>query len=230
MNEEDILKERFKSAVSSAVKVISENSNIKIKFGQSVSSSEDCLNLPELVDLKNLQNFTNLRALADSEALKMKYTNKEIYNKYNPNGAKAKMLYAIAEKIRCERIGSDKLKGVKKNITQSYENKFKNKKIEEIKTESDVSVSDAFELYLRNYFFKIKQNTTTKKVLSYWKGLFDKNLKNELKRLDSYLEDQNKFNKMVVELIDNLEFDDSEPNTTFPIRSLVGGLLYISCI
>jgi len=212
MNEEDILKERFKSAVSSAVKVISENSNIKIKFGQSVSSSEDCLNLPELVDLKNLQNFTNLRALADSEALKMKYTNKEIYNKYNPNGAKAKMLYAIAEKIRCERIGSDKLKGVKKNITQSYENKFKNKKIEEIKTESDVSVSDAFELYLRNYFFKIKQNTTTKKVLSYWKGLFDKNLKNELKRLDSYLEDQNKFNKMVVELIDNLEFDDSEPN------------------
>ena len=212
MNEEDILKERFKSAVSSAVKVISENSNIKIKFGQSVSSSEDCLNLPELVDLKNLQNFTNLRALADSEALKMKYTNKEIYNKYNPNGAKAKMLYAIAEKIRCERIGSDKLKGVKKNITQSYENKFKNKKIEEIKTESDVSVSDAFELYLRNYFFKIKQNTTTKKVLSYWKGLFDKNLKNELKRLDSYLEDQNKFNKMLVELIDNLEFDDSEPN------------------
>ena len=212
MNEEDILKERFKSAVSSAVKVISENSNIKIKFGQSVSSSEDCLNLPELVDLKNLQNFTNLRALADSEALKMKYTNKEIYNKYNPNGAKAKMLYAIAEKIRCERIGSDKLKGVKKNITQSYENKFKNKKIEEIKTESDVSVSDAFELYLRNYFFKIKQNTTTKKVLSYWKGLFDKNLKNELKRLDSYLEVQNKFNKMVVELIDNLEFDDSEPN------------------
>ena len=212
MNEEDILKERFKSAVSSAVKVISENSNIKIKFGQSVSSSEDCLSLPELADLKNLQNFTNLRALADSEALKIKYTNKKIYNKYNPNGAKAKMLYAIAERIRCERIGSDKLKGVKKNITQSYENKFKNKKIEEIKTESDVSVSDAFELYLRNYFFKIKQNTTTKKVLSYWKDLFDKNLKSELKRLDSYLEDQNKFNKMAVELIENLEFDDSEPN------------------
>ena len=57
----------------------------------------------------------------------------------NPKGTMAKSLYAIAEKIRYEKIGSDKLKGVKNNITQCYENKFKNKKIEEIKTEADVS-------------------------------------------------------------------------------------------
>ena len=33
MNESDLLKERFKSAVSSAVKAISENFNLDIKFG-----------------------------------------------------------------------------------------------------------------------------------------------------------------------------------------------------
>ena len=88
-----------------------------------------------------------------------------------------KSLYAIAEKIRYEKIGSDKLKGVKNNITQCYENKFKNKKIEEIKTEADVPITEAFELYLRSYFFKIKQNKSYKKNLSYWKDLFDKNLK-----------------------------------------------------
>ena len=38
MDEKELLKERFKSAVSSAVKVISENYDLTIKFGNNLSS------------------------------------------------------------------------------------------------------------------------------------------------------------------------------------------------
>jgi len=209
MNENELLRERFKAAVSSAVKVISEKFDIEIKFGSNINSKKESVNLPEVVDLKNLQDFTNLRAFADSEALKIKYTNKKIYYNNEPEGVIAKKLYATAEKIRCEKIGSNKLKGVKKNIIKCYENKFKNKKIGEIKAEGDVAIDEAFELYLRNHFFEIKQNNTTKKFLSYWKELFDKNLKKKLKELDNSLEDQGSFNNLIAELINNLEFDDS---------------------
>jgi len=147
MDEQELLKERFKSAVSSTVKAISENFDLKIQFGGSQSSKENSLSLPEIASLRKLQDFTNLRAFADSEALKIKYTDKKIYLENEPKGAMSKALYAIAEKIRYEKIGSDKLKGVKNNITQCYENKFKNKKIEEIKTEADVPITEAFELY-----------------------------------------------------------------------------------
>ena len=210
MDEKEILKERFKSAVSSAVKVISEDFNLDVKFGTSDTSKPNSLNLPEIINLKNLQDFTNLRAFADSEALKIKYRNKKIYTENEPSGALAKSLYAIAEKIRYEKIGSNKLKGVKNNITQCYQNKFKNKKIEEIKTEADVPITEAFELYLRNHFFNIKQNKATKKILSYWKDLFDKNLKRKLTELDDCLENQKKFDHMVAKLIDNLDFEDSD--------------------
>ena len=210
MDEKELLKERFKSAVSSVVKVISENSNLEIKFDNNAFSKENSLNLPEIANLKNLQDFTNLRALADSEALKIKYTDKKIYNENEPSGALAKSLYAIAEKIRYERIGSNKLKGVKNNITQCYENKFKNKKIEEIRTEGDVPITEAFELYLRNHFFKIRPNNTTKKVLSFWKDLFDKNLKTKLKKLENCLEKQSEFNHTISQIINDLEFEDSE--------------------
>ena len=108
-----------------------------------------------------------------------------------------------------EKIGSDKLKGIKNNITKCYENKFKERKIEEIKNESDVPVTEAFELYLRSHFFKIKQNEATKKVLTYWKDLFNKNLKNNLNQLELCIEDQNKFNQLVADLIYKLNFDDS---------------------
>ena len=209
MDERELLKERFKSAVSSAVKVISENYDLEIKFGNNITSKKNSLTLPEVANLRKLQDFVNLRAFADSEALKIKYTDKKIYIKNCPEGSVAKTLYAIAEKIRYEKIGSDKLRGIKNNITQCYENKFKNKKIEEIRTEADVPITEAFELYLRNHFFKIKQNDATKKVLSYWKDLFDKNLKQGLKELDNCIEDQNEFNQLVADLIDNLDFEDS---------------------
>ena len=210
MDERELLKERFKSAVSSTVKAISENFDLKIKFGSNLSSKKNSLNLPEIASLRKLQDFTNLRAFADSEALKIKYTDKKIYLKNEPKGAMSKALYAIAEKIRYEKIGSDKLKGVKYNITQCYENKFKNKKIEEIKTEADVPITEAFELYLRSHFFNVKQNHTTKKVLSYWKDSFDKNLKQRLKELNSCIKNQNEFNRLVADIISNLDFEDSD--------------------
>ena len=210
MDEQELLKERFKAAVSSAVKVISEQFDLEVKFGNNINKKKDSLNLPEVAYFRNLQDFTNLRAFADSEALKIKYTDKKIYLENEPRETMAKELYAIAEKIRYEKIGSDKLKGIKHNITQCYENKFKNKKIEEIKTEADVSISEAFELYLRSYFFKIKQNNAMKKVLSYWKNLFDKNLKIKLKALDNCVKNQSEFNHIIAELIDNLEFEDSD--------------------
>jgi len=209
MDEQELLKEKFKSAVSSTVKVISENFDLEIKFGNNLTSKKNSLNLPEIANLKKLQDFTNLRAFADSEALKLKYTNKKIYLQNEPKGTMAKALYAIAEKIRYEKIGSDKLKGIKNNIMQCYENKFRDKKVNEIKTESDVSITEAFELYLRSHFFNIKQNQITKKVLSHWKDLFDKNLKRKLKNLNKCINNQNEYSKLVSNLIDNLDFEDS---------------------
>ena len=210
MDEQELLKERFKSAISSTIKAISENFDLEIKFGSRLPSKKNSLNLPEITSLKKLQDFTNLRAFADSEALKIKYTDKKIYLENEPKGTMSKALYAIAEKIRYEKLGSDELKGVKNNITQCYENKFKNKKIEEIKTEADVPITEAFELYLRNHFFNVKQSQATKKVLSYWKDLFDKNLKQRLKELDSCIKKQNEFNQLAADIINNLDFEDSD--------------------
>ena len=210
MDEQELLKERFKSAITSAIKTISENFDIEVNFSNNTSSKKNTLNLPEIENLKKMQDFTYLRAFADSEALKIKYTNSKIYLENEPAGTMGKSLYAIAEKIRYERIGSNKLKGIKNNITQSYENKFKNKKIEEIKTETDVPITEAFELYLRSHFFSIKQSDTTKKILSHWKGIFDKNLKNKLKDLEDCIENQKQFNQLSASLIGNLNFDDSD--------------------
>ena len=209
MDEKEILKERFKTAVSSTVKAISGNFDLEIKFSNKTDSKKNLLNLPDIIALKNLQDFTNLRAFADSEALKIKYTDQKIYIKNQPNGTTAKSLYSIAEKIRYEKIGSEKLKGVRNNIIQCYENRYKNKKIEEIKTDSDVTITEAFELYLRNHFFQLKENKIKKKVLSNWKDLFDKNIKKNLKKLDNCVDNQNEYAQIISELIQDINLEDT---------------------
>ena len=90
MDEKKLLKERFKVAVSSAVKVISEQFDLEVKFGNNLNKKKDSLNLPEVANLRSLQDFTNIRAFADSEALKIKYTDKKIYHENEPKGAMAK--------------------------------------------------------------------------------------------------------------------------------------------
>ena len=212
MDEKELIKERFKLAIVSAVKVISENYELDIKFNNEQETKKNTLNLPEISEFKDLQDFTKLRALADSEALKIKHTSKKIYTENEPKGKIAKSLYAIAEKIRYEKIGADKLKGIMNNLVQYHENKYKNKKIQEVKTESDVNITEAFELYLRTHFFNLKQNKITKEILSYWKNLFDKNIKENLNELNDCVNDQKKFANHITKLIENLNFEDSESN------------------
>ena len=64
MDEQELLKERFKSAVSSAVKAISENFNLEIKFGNKTTTKKDSLNLPEIVKLKKLQDEINIESIS----------------------------------------------------------------------------------------------------------------------------------------------------------------------
>jgi hypothetical protein len=49
MDERELLKERFKSAVSSTVKVISENVNLEIKFGNNINSKKKFLKIQDML-------------------------------------------------------------------------------------------------------------------------------------------------------------------------------------
>ena len=86
----------------------------------------------------------NTRAQADSSALKLKYSDKKIFEKFMPEGNVSKKLYELAEKIRYEKLGSIEFEGIKKNLDNYYSNKLK-----EIKgKETEKNISNAFENYL----------------------------------------------------------------------------------
>ena len=102
------LKEKLRQALASTVKVMSDDLKIKEKLEENKSSNK--FNFFELDYLNNKNDFVRARAETDSTALKKKFSSDEIYKKNLPSNSSCKSLYAIAEKIRYETLGSKMLK------------------------------------------------------------------------------------------------------------------------
>ena len=207
MNKEDNLKEKFKQALISTVKVISED--YRQDIAKKNASSKN-LNFFELDNLSNRQDFVRLRAKGDSEALKKKFSNKEIYKKNLPNNSSYRSLYDISEKIRYELLGSKMLKGISKNFNENYSQKINFKRKDQLKTKNDVNVIEAFELYMLKNFLNIKLNEISKKILSFWEREFDSSLNNHIKFLHKNVENQEIYNSKFSEIFQKMDIFDSE--------------------
>ena len=207
MNKEDNFKEKFKQALISTAKVISDDYRPNTNK-QNVSSNN--FNFFELDNLNSRHDFIRLRAETDSEALKKKFCNKKIYQKNLPNKSSYKSLYDISEKIRYELLGSKMLKGISKNFNENYNQKISLKRKDQLKTKDDSNVVEAFELYMLKNFLKIKLNDTSTKILSFWEKEFDSSLNNHIKFLHKNLENQEIYNSKFSEIFEKMDIFDAE--------------------
>ena len=200
MEKKDIHLENFKLALSSTIKSISEIADCNVSFGEQSKKDNKNIILPDIKNLKNVKDYQVIRARADSEALRLKYSNIDIFNSHKPKGDRAKKLYELAEKVRYEKLGSDRFKGIKKNLTQN------------LRENSDQAnlVENFFEDYLRGYLFNLKDrkiiNNKTKKLKKDFEQKFGKNLE----ILKNNLKNQDKFNKIISKIISKMNIEEKE--------------------
>ena len=206
MEKKDTHLENFKQALISTIKSISEKNDCEVSFGKQASKNYNNVNLPEIKKLEHFQDFLTMRAKADSEALRLKYSNEDIFNTYKPKGKMAEELYEIAEKIRYEKIGSDTFKGIKENLTENYKENKKNTKNEENISEN--LSAKTFENYLRSLFFEVEKNKNYTKNIKESKKLWDKNFKKNMNILKMNLKNQEKFNQIISKIISNMNIEN----------------------
>jgi len=208
MNKEDNFKEKFKQALISTIKVISDEYRVETELKKNLSSKN--YNFFELDNLSSKQDYIKLRAETDSEALKRKFSNKETYKKNLPKNSSCRSLYDISEKIRYELLGTKMLKGISKNLKENYNHKIVIKRKDQLKTREDVSISEAFELYMLKNFFDIKLIPLSEKILSFWENDFKTSLDKHLNYLNKNLENQEIYNSKFSQLLQEMEIFKSE--------------------
>jgi len=197
--------ENFKKAITSTIKSIIGDQNIDVTFGREVTKKNiNVINLPNIQSIDNKIDYIETRALADTEALKLRCSDINIYNSFEPKGNISKLLYAAAEKIRCENIGSSYFKGIKENLNKYYKIKIKEKKNYE---NNDYEFVDAFENYLRNKIFKLNNE---KELENKYKKKLDAKLKSKLDLLNNSILDQKKFDSLISRIISEMQIDKSK--------------------
>ena len=207
MKKEEDIKEQFKKVLISTVKVISDEYEIEDELKKNSSSKN--FNFFEIDNLNTKNDFIELRAKTDSEALKRKFSNKQIYQKNLPKNSSCRSLYDISEKIRYELLGSQMLKGISKNFYENYNYKIKIKRKDQLKTKEDAKVVEAFELYMLKNFFNIKLNNLSEKILSFWENDFKNSLGKHVSFLKKNLENQDVYNAKFSQLLQDMEIFDS---------------------
>ena len=208
MNKEDNHKEKFKQALISTVKVISDDYRVRTQSKDNLSSKN--YNFFELDNLTSKHDYIKLRAETDSEALKRKFSNKEIYKKNLPKNSSCKLLYDISEKFRYELLGKKMLKGIAKNLDENYNYKITVKRKDQLKNKEDVNISEAFELYMLKNFFNISLNSLSKKILNFWENDFKSKLDQHLEFLIKNLENQEVYNSKFSKILQEMDIFESD--------------------
>ena len=204
---EDNFKEKFKQALISTAKVISDDYLINAKNKNKNLSSKN-LDFFELDNLTNRHDFIRLRAETDSEALKRKFSNNEIYKKNIPTKRSCKILYDISEKIRYEVLGTRILKGISKNFKENYSQKLNLKRKDQLKSKEDVTIAEAFELYMLKNFLNIELNQLTNKMLSFWEKDFNSSIGKHLNFLNKNFKNQEIYNSKFSKILSEMDIFD----------------------
>ena len=195
-------KEKFKQALTSTIKVISEEFET-FKYDKNYGDAKK-FDYVKLDDLNTKSDLTKARAEADSVALKKKFSNDTTYKKNLPLNSSCKPLYAIAEKIRCECLGAKNMLGIKKNFEDNYNQIISLKNKDQLKSKEDVSVLEAFELYMLKKFHNIKMNNLSQKILEFWEKDFT-HIDNHIDFLKNNLENQKNYSSKFSEILSKME-------------------------
>ena len=198
--------ENFKTAISSTVRSLSNSQKIQVHFGNGeIHSDKNSIKLPNLDYINDKINFEEIRALADSKSLNIRFSNKKILKKYEPKGNISKKLYNISEKIRCEKIGTSYFKGVKSNIEKFYHKRISNLDLKN----SEEKMIESFENYLRVKFLEFENENKIDKKFKSFKKEFNEQFKDKITELKDITFDQEKFNSLISQLISDMSLDDN---------------------
>ena len=192
--------ENFKSAVLSTAKAIARKT-IDPKEQEKIAK----INVPKILSIENKDEILEARALADSEALRMRYNDEAISKKNEPRGTISKSLFKIAEKIRYEKIGSDEYQGIQNNLNNFYQKKIANSDVH-----SQNFIADAFEAYLRKNIMNMLIDENKKQDFKRWDDLFNKKIFNKIENLTTSLNDQEQYTNLVKSIIEDLEINDQK--------------------
>jgi cobaltochelatase CobT len=199
--------EPLKRAVTGAMRAIARNPDLDVTFASDRPVlMGDKARLPEPPRKLTLNDVAVLRGQADAMALRLAIHNIDLHRRLAPDTGPARAIYDAVEQARIEAIGARRMAGVKDNLGAMLEDRYhRGGKYENVTDQADAPLEDAVALMVRERLTGAAPPASARKLVDLWRDHIEDKAGNALDRLDTAVEDQRAFARLVRDLLVALE-------------------------
>ena len=203
---------KFKDATVAAVKALSETPEIEITFsGNDIVHGQSEIVLPE-PSASTLKSPDSIRGAADSIALKLRYHDRGLHNRLQPDDNEASAIFDALEQARYEALGARDMAGVSQNLNTMHEAHAKRQGFHRAKVKDDVPLHEALRAVAYAAFTNGSINDVAEPGIKLWRSYIKNKLdSNDLDALGGVLDNQERFGELIYDLMQNLGMA-AEPN------------------
>ena len=193
-------------AITATIKSISEKKNLIFSFNNKFTKING--NKVFLTDsnlLKKRVDIQNYRGVADFLALKIKYHDDKIYEKFKPKNNVNREIFDTLEEIRIVALGSMHMRGIASNLKTRIDFFCKKKQFNKIKKRSNSQITHAIKLLLSEFFLDEKLPKNTISFVKLWKPIIIPLIIDELVEIKKEINDQINFSIKSLEIINKIQ-------------------------
>lgn len=201
--------ERFKEALSTAMKSMALDPELTVSFGnEQPQLVGHKIKLPQILGAADARDIAITRGLADSYTLRLSNHSETVHGKYRPEGKNARAVFEAVEQARIEAIGARAMPGVANNLSAMMDDRYSKMVVNRSSNRKDTPLEEAVGLIVREKLTGLKPPASVSAYVDLWRGWVDEKASAKIQTLEEALHDQQAFARLSRDLIAALDMAD----------------------
>ncbi len=199
----------FKKALAEATKTLADDPELSVSFSvDPPGMNDDGMRLPQVTRRMTRDEVLLARGTADSYAMRRKYHDAKLYNRYAPQGQMARDIYQAMEMARCEAMGARDMPGTAGNIDARIQHQAIRKGYDEVVDAAEAPLSVAAGYLVRQLASGRELPPAAANLLNLWRDQFETKAGETLVDLEDRISDQASFARFARQIIQDMGFGD----------------------
>ncbi len=199
----------FKKALAEATRVMADDPEMTVTYSvDPPGMNRDGVRLPQVSRRMTRDEVLLARGTADAFALRRKFHDEGVSNRYAPSGQLARDIYDAMETARCEAMGARDMPGTAGNIDAKISHEADRKGYAQITSAQDAPLPVAAGYLVRHLATGRDLPAGAANVMDLWRGFIEDQAAGSLDGIDNALSDQAAFARLARKVISDLGYGD----------------------
>jgi len=206
--------EAFRRSVAACLRAVAHDRDLQPEFVADEfefdASSTQVADLPAAASARDV---AITRGHGDAMALCRHLHDPALHAQLQPGREAARVVFALAEQIRCESLGAANLSGVADNLDASLDAYFERRVGNETTTRDSIAMEEAVALGLREHLMKRPLPAAAEKAFAPWRDWVQEMIGPQLAETEFNLDNQEAFSRSLRKLLQLLDLDEGDSST-----------------